>query len=53
MWPNPPKAEDLVTFTEEFLNEKPHFLCSVINKKYKINWLVVLFIYLGDNHYMI
>ena len=29
MWPNPqfPTA-DLVTFTEEILNEKLHFLCS-------------------------
>ena len=28
MWPNPPETTDLVTFTEEFLNGKLHFLCS-------------------------
>ena len=30
MWPNPQKTADLVTFVEEILNGKPHFLCSVI-----------------------
>ena len=29
MWPNPQKTADLVKFTEEILNEKLHFLCSV------------------------
>ena len=29
MWPNPQETEDLVTFTEEILNEKLNFLCSV------------------------
>ena len=29
MWPNPQFPADLVTFTEEILNEKLHFLCSV------------------------
>ena len=29
MWPNPQETADLVTFTEEILNEKLHFLCSV------------------------
>ena len=29
MWPNPPFPADLVTFTEEILNGKLHFLCSV------------------------
>ena len=29
MWPNPQKTANLVTFTEEILNEKLHFLCSV------------------------
>ena len=29
MWPNPQETADLVTFTEEVLNGKPHFLCSV------------------------
>ena len=28
MWPNRQETADLVTFTEEFLNEKFHFLCS-------------------------
>ena len=30
MWPNPQFPVDLVTFTEEFLNAKLHFMCSVI-----------------------
>ena len=30
MWPNPQFPADLVTFTEEILNEKLHFLCSEI-----------------------
>ena len=29
MWPYPQFAVDLVTFTEEILNKKLHFLCSV------------------------
>ena len=28
MWPNPQVTADLVTFTEEILNTKLHFLCS-------------------------
>ena len=28
MWPNPQKNADLVTLSEEILNEKLHFLCS-------------------------
>ena len=28
MWPNPDEPADLVTFTEEILNGKLHFLCS-------------------------
>ena len=28
MWPNPQEITDLVTFTEEILNGKLHFLCS-------------------------
>ena len=31
MWPNPQKTADLVTFTEDILNGKLHFLCSVID----------------------
>ena len=30
MWPNPEESADLVTFTEEILNGKIHFLCSVL-----------------------
>ena len=29
MWPNPQETVDLVTFTEEILNGKRHFLCNV------------------------
>ena len=28
MWPNPQEIVDLVTFTEEILYEKLHFLCN-------------------------
>ena len=28
MWTNPQETADLVTFTKEILNGKPHFLCS-------------------------
>ena len=31
MWPNPQETADLVTFTEEILNGKLHFLCSVVS----------------------
>ena len=30
MWPNPQETADLVTFTEETLNGKRHFLWSAI-----------------------
>ena len=30
MWPNPQETADLVTFTEEILNGKLHFLCSAV-----------------------
>ena len=33
MWPNPQFPADLVTFTEEILNGKIHFLCSALTKK--------------------
>ena len=29
MWPNPQFLTDLVTFTEEILNKKVHFLCGL------------------------
>ena len=28
MWPNPQFPADLVTFTEEIVNRKLHFLCN-------------------------
>ena len=31
MWPNPQETSDLVTFTEELLHGKLHFLCSERN----------------------
>ena len=31
MWPNPQETADLVTFTEEILNEKLHFCAVVIS----------------------
>ena len=33
MWPN----QDLVTFTKEILNGKPHFLCKLIQRHYKLS----------------
>ena len=30
MWPNLQEAEDLITFTEEILNGKLHFLSSAV-----------------------
>ena len=49
MWPNPQFPADLVTFTEEILNEKFHFLHSednweksflelIRNKFLKVRW---------------
>ena len=38
MWPNPQETVDLVTFTEEILNEKLTFLCS--DGKNVINYLL-------------
>ena len=35
MRPNPQETADLVTFTEEILNGKLHFLCSVRGIKRK------------------
>ena len=32
MWPNPQFPADLVTFTEEILNGKLPFICSVRDK---------------------
>ena len=34
MWPNPQETADLVTFTEEILSAKPHFVqCKLGEKK--------------------
>ena len=33
MWPNPKETADLVTFTEEILSGKPHFLCCKMGLK--------------------
>ena len=32
MWPNPQLPADLLTFTDEILNGKLHFLCGVTSK---------------------
>ena len=40
MWPHPQETADLVTFTEEVLDGKLHFLCSVVfiqTSKYRSN----------------
>ena len=39
MWPNPQFPADLVTFTEEIVNGKLQFLCSV--NFYKMSILVI------------
>ena len=36
MWPNPKFPADLVTFTENTLNGKLHFLSSVFAKKTRV-----------------
>ena len=46
MWPNPQETADLVTFTEEILNGKLHFLCSEIMLRKPL--LNVLYISWGD-----
>ena len=33
MWPYPQETADLVTFTEEIVNRKLHFLCSDLQAK--------------------
>ena len=42
MSPNPQETEDLVTFTEEILNEKLYFLCSVTENQTKQGLLLNL-----------
>ena len=41
MWPNPQKTADLVTFTEEILNGKLHFLGSVNTVETKLSLTVI------------
>ena len=52
MWPNPQETADLVTFTEEILNGKLHFLCippSIRYKDYENYWInIFLLDYLVD-----
>ena len=50
MWPNPQFPADLVTFTEEILNEKLYFLCSGISKEYFINIIKSVKILLNHNY---
>ena len=56
MWPNPLKTADLVTFTDEVLNEKLQFLRSEISNsvpnspiRLKVSRLYKLNIYLVNN----
>ena len=37
MWPNPRETADLVTFTEEILNGKVHFLCIEVDNFAKVS----------------
>ena len=48
MWPNPQEAADLVTFTEEILNGKLHFLFFEVRKfclwlLHLVSWIISLF----------
>ena len=51
MLPNPQETADLVTFTEEILNGKLHFLCSAryteetTNKFIKKHMIMFMFVY--------
>ena len=40
MWPYPQEIADLVTFTEEILNGKLHFLCSA-SFKILLVWIFI------------
>ena len=46
MWPNLQQTADLVTFTEEILNGKLHFLCSETDvfpkQKNVVCWLLII-----------
>ena len=54
MWPNPQETADLVTFNDEILNGKLHFLCRVcrINPHNIMNKNVSLY-FLQQNIYTI
>ena len=41
MWPNPHVPADLITFTEEILNGKLHFLCSVVRAWMMLWWIEI------------
>ena len=41
MRPNPQETADLLTFTEEVLNGKLHFLCSVVSVILEILYLLL------------
>ena len=49
MWPNPQFPSDLVTFTEEILNEKLHFCAELFylpyldhhGKRHKVYWNIL------------
>ena len=49
MWPNPQETANLVSFTEEILNGKPHFLYSAMDvfEDHMIKRLLKIFV-LGD-----
>ena len=55
MWPNPQETEDLVTFTEEILNGKLHFLCSVtkVNQNRVEELLHITQVKQKDNAFMV
>ena len=42
MWPNPQETADLLKFTEEILNGKLHFLCSVTEKRRRKNNQIII-----------
>ena len=46
MWPNPQQTADLVTFTEELLDRKLYFLCSLLGL------LADVFPKINDNMYL-
>ena len=39
MWPKPQDTADLITFTEEILNGKLHFLCSATLSEWINIWM--------------